>query len=69
MKELSKYQCEYCKTEYANKCDCKRCEENHKIAARVKEEKYLSYKSDKCGYPVEIKVEFEDGKVIKYKRS
>lgn len=69
MKELSKYQCEYCKTEYSNKCDCAECEANHKGFARIKEKRYLPYKSDRSGYPIELNILFEDGKVIKYKRS
>ena len=68
MKELSKYQCDYCHTEYNNKHDCKECEANHKTTARIKEKRYLPYKNDKCGYPIDINIEFEDGKVIKYKR-
>lgn len=69
MKELSLYQCEYCKTSYANKSDCAECEKNHKTTARIKEKRYLPYKKDRCGYPIELNVEFADGKVIKYKRS
>lgn len=69
MKELSKYQCEICKTEYAHKCDCTECEANHKTRAKIKEKRYLPYHKDTCGYPIDLNVEFEDGKVIKYKRS
>lgn len=29
MKELSKYQCEYCNTEYKDKSKCAECEDNH----------------------------------------
>lgn len=69
MKELSKYQCEYCKTEYRNKSDCMECEANHKTTTRIKEKKYLPYNNDRSGYPIDINIEFVDGKVIKYKRS
>lgn len=69
MKELSKYQCEYCKTEYKDKQKCVECENNHKVKLKVKDKRYLSINSDKSGYPMDVNIEFEDGKVIKYKRS
>ena len=69
MKELSKYQCEYCKTEYTDKNACAECEANHKTAAKITAKVYSPYRSDKSGYPNSINIEFEDGRVIKYKRS
>lgn len=69
MKELSKYQCEYCNTEYAEKANAEQCENNHKINAKLKTKKYLSYNLDHSGYPISLNVEFENGKVITYKRA
>lgn len=69
MKELSKYQCEYCNTEYNDKSKAEQCENNHKVKTRLKDKRYLPYSQDKSGYPLVLNVEFEDGKVITYKRS
>ena len=37
--------------------------------AEIKEKKFLPYQNDRSGYPVDINIEFGDGRVIKYKRS
>ena len=37
MKELCKYKCEHCNTEYAEKNRAIECEENHKIKLKCKE--------------------------------
>lgn len=68
MKEVNKYICEVCNTEYKNKSDAADCEKNHKIKLKIKDKKYLPLNMDNSGYPLNINVEFEDGKVIKYKR-
>ena len=68
MKELSKYQCEYCQTDYMKKIDCERCEKNHKVKLNIKETFYLPCGIDMAGYPVRINIEFENGKTITYKR-
>ena len=68
MKELSKYQCEYCHTEYRIKSDCERCEKNHKIKPKISKSVYQSYEMDKSGYPMRINIEFENGEVVTYKR-
>lgn len=68
MKELSKYQCEYCQTDYMKKIDCERCEKNHKVKLNIKKTVYLPYGMDVAGYPVRINIEFENGKTITYKR-
>ena len=69
MNELRKYQCEYCRTEYKDKHLCAECESNHKVKPKVKDKRYQALNTDKSGYPIDINIEFEDGKVIKYKRS
>lgn len=68
MKELSKYQCEYCKTEYMDKNQCMECENNHKIKPKIANMCYDSYNSDHSGYPIYFNVEFEDGETITYTR-
>lgn len=68
MKELSKYQCEYCKTEYKDKNKCMECENNHKIKPKIANMRYASYNSDHSGYPTYLNVEFEDGETITYQR-
>lgn len=69
MKEIAKYQCEYCNTEYVEKAKAEQCENNHKIKAKLKTKRYLPYYQDHSGYPSSLNVEFEDGKVITFKRS
>ena len=69
MKELSKYQCEYCNTEYKDKSQAEKCENNHKIKPKLKDKRYSPYNQDHSGYPMTLNVEFEDGKTITYKRS
>lgn len=68
MKEMVKYQCEYCCTEYKDKSKAEQCENNHKLKAKLKSKRYLPYESDRSGYPMSLNIEFEDGKVITYKR-
>lgn len=68
MKELSKYQCEYCHTEYREKSACEKCEKNHKVKPKIKKTAYLSYEMDRGGYPMRIYIEFENGETITYKR-
>ena len=68
MKELTKYKCDYCNTEYKNKSDAQQCEDNHKTKAVIIKSHYLNYSQDKSGYPQKIFIEFENGKVIEYKR-
>ena len=68
MKTLSKYQCEYCHTEYREKNACEQCEKNHKVKPKIKKNVFLCYEMDRSGYPTKINVEFENGEVITYKR-
>lgn len=69
MKELCKYKCEHCNTEYAEKNRAIECEENHKIKLKCKEKGYLPYHQDHSGYPLYVNIGFEDGKTIRYKRT
>lgn len=69
MKELNKYQCEYCNIEYNDKSKAEQCEKNHKIKMNIKSKKYLPFEMDNSGYPLSLNIAFDDGKVITYKRS
>lgn len=68
MKTLSKYQCEYCHTEYREKSVCEQCEKNHKVKPKIKMSIYQSFEMDRRGYPIRINIEFENGETITYKR-
>lgn len=68
MKELSKYQCEYCHTEYREKSACEQCEKNHKVKPKIKKSIYQPYEVCNSGYPLRINIEFENGAVITYRR-
>lgn len=68
MKEVTRYICEICNTEYNNRFQCDDCEKSHKITAKIKKAHYISIDKDYKGYPQKIDVEFEDGKILKYKR-
>lgn len=68
MKELTKYKCDYCGTEYKEKSNAQQCEDNHKVNATISRRHYLNYAQDKSGYPQKVYIQFEDGKVIEYKR-
>lgn len=66
MKELLKYQCEFCKTVFTDKEKCETCEKNHKIKPKITEKIYTPFISDNRGYPLRLKVTFEDGEIINY---
>ena len=68
MKTNMRYQCEFCGTEYVDKEKCEKCENNHKKELKIISKKYVPIRSDNTGYPVRIKVEFEDGNVGIYDR-
>jgi len=68
MKELNRYMCEYCNTEYKEKDVAEKCEANHKHNAKIVKMRYLPLKNNKSGYPVSIDVTFEDGMTVMYKR-
>ena len=54
MKELSKYQCEYCHTEYREKTACERCEKNHKVKLKITKKVYQPYETCNSGTPCEL---------------
>ena len=68
MKQIQKYQCEVCHTEYAKREDAVACEKNHKIPKAIVETRYLTKAQDGGGYPVTITVLMNNGERITYKR-
>lgn len=64
MKKITKYQCDYCHTKYSDPESCKKCEEGHNKDAKIKE----LYFGASGKYPATINVEFEDKRVITYRR-
>lgn len=54
-KEL--YTCDICHTDYANKADAQKCEEEHCKCLDVTDFRILAYQK----YPLKIEVKFSDG--------
>ena len=69
MKELKKYQCDICHTEYANKTDATKCEKHHILPKTIKSVFAHPVTIEKTPYPRKIRVEMKDGKVVEYIRS
>lgn len=67
MKEIKRYQCEFCGTEYADKEKAGRCEKNHKAIA-IKHIFYQPIEMNKSGIPYKIEVADKDGKTYIFKR-
>ena len=69
MKEQKLYMCEFCNTQYKDKNDALKCEQNHKTPKKIKESKYHEAKdAPNGGYPDRIRIEFDNGETIWYKR-
>lgn len=68
MKEKKLYTCEFCKTDYAERLQCQKCEKNHKAKLEFVPKRYLPFGVDNSGMPIEIEVKAEDGKRYRYKR-
>ena len=68
MKEIKRYACETCGTEFADKEKAKHCEKAHKYPKEVVRCRYNSIGVDVTGYPQTITVKMTDGKEILYKR-
>ena len=69
MKKLELYQCEICGTQYANKKDCKDCEDSHIRTKCISGTKYNAKNiGSNDGLPVKITVTFENGVCADYRR-
>lgn len=60
------YQCECCGMLHTTKANAEKCEANHIIVKEVKEHVYDF--TDKSKYPMTIKCEMSNGKVVSYYR-
>ena len=45
MKSLQLYVCEHCGTQYKDKNECKKCEDNHKIAMEIHDMRFHACKT------------------------
>lgn len=71
MKKVEHYICEVCRTEYAERLKCERCEKSHKKPLGIASVRYVSFLQNEKGFPASIEVEFADGKkttTVTYKR-
>ena len=68
MKEIKRYVCEYCGTEYSNKDNAKKCEANHASKAKIVKEFFQPLSVDRTGVPVKLSVKFSNGKTYLFKR-
>ena len=68
MKEKILYTCEVCSTDYADKAEAKRCEENHKRKLKIVNLRYLTRAQDLSGFPTTITVQSEYGTRVTYKK-
>ena len=68
MKEITKYWCEICHTEYANKTACSKCEQSHVTAEKIVGQRHLSLSQNGKGYPVTVTIKMSDGTEQIYKR-
>ena len=68
MREVKHYACEFCGTEYNKKTKAIDCEKNHKKIKRIESCIYNAKNTDNTGLPSSIRVEFDNGAVVKYSR-
>lgn len=65
MKKLELFECEFCREQYDNEHDCKKCEDNHISPKGIIAQDYYTH-CDSKNYPHTITVLMEDGKEIRY---
>lgn len=68
MKEKVLYTCEVCRTDYANKAEAKRCEENHKKRLKAVDLGYSVCFLDGSDFPTIIMAQSEAGARVTYRR-
>ena len=68
MKEIKKYRCEICQSEYLDKQAALDCEKCHHAVNKITEMRYLPKNLGRDGYPVTVSIQFDDGKIVKFKR-
>lgn len=69
MKTITRYVCEFCKTEYADKLKASYCEQSHTNDLTINETKYLGVNNDASPFPIRIKLKDRStGMTYWYKR-
>ena len=68
MKSLQLYVCEHCGTQYADKTECKRCEDSHKQAVEIHDMRFHACSFNEDGYPTKVELKMSDGKTIWYRK-
>ncbi len=69
MKEIHRYVCEICKTEYAKEQDAMDCEAYHLLPKKVIDKRYVNMRKDACRAPLEITMQMENGDAYTYRRT
>lgn len=69
MKEQTIYVCEFCNTQFKKREDAIGCERYHHKANKIVGSKYHRAVSSSDGYPDTLKIEFDDGKTVDYRKS
>lgn len=65
---LTRYQCQHCKTQYADRDTALKCELGHKQPVGIKAAHYHSFNNDATGYPITVDVKMKDGSTVRYQR-
>lgn len=68
MKEVKRYKCDYCRTEYDKKSDAEKCEHAHKMPESFNNAKFLPIDREPSGYPITVNITFKNGETIRYVR-
>lgn len=68
MKQITKYRCEICGTEYADFKAAEECEKGHKVIKKIQSARYQPRSMNGKGYPVSMDVLMSDGQIVTYKR-
>lgn len=68
MKEIKRYACEFCGTEFADKSKAQACEKTHQAPKSIVACRYNSVEVCATGYPQTVTLRMADGKDVIYKR-
>ena len=68
MKEIKLYQCDVCRTKYADKNEAKKCEKYHVKDFEIVNRDYRGMNEGAGAFPVKIWVRSKDGAEVMYRR-
>lgn len=68
MKEIKRYVCEICNTEYKDQSECEKCENTHCKPVKIIKAKYIAANNNLKGYPTSVIIKMADGTEQTYKR-